>query len=119
MFWPIGFQAKSLSTYDCSTLYTTLPHNLIKEKLLDFIERTFYKVPRRPSYGVYISQLITFARVCIHVDAFNTRNKCLSAKLLKQGYRYHKLGPELSSVAWSNGAPTDYLLLLQISSGVV
>ena len=26
-----------------------------------------------------------------HVDDFNTRNKCLTAKLLKQGYRYHKL----------------------------
>ena len=29
--------------------------------------------------------------VCSHVDDFNTRNKCLTAKLLKQGYRYHKL----------------------------
>ena len=48
-------------------------------------------VPRRPSYGVYISQLIRFARVCSHVDDFNTRNKFLTAKLLKQGYRYHKL----------------------------
>ena len=48
-------------------------------------------VPRRPSYGVYISQLIRFARVCSHVDDFNTRNKLLTAKLLKQGYRYHKL----------------------------
>ena len=48
-------------------------------------------VPRRPSYGVYISQLIRFARVCIHVEDFNARNKCLTAKLLKQGYRYHKL----------------------------
>ena len=48
-------------------------------------------VPRRPPYGVYISQLIRFARVCSHVDDFNTRNKCLTAKLLKQGYRYHKL----------------------------
>ena len=47
--------------------------------------------PRRPSYGVYISQLIRFARVCSHVDDFNTRNKCITAKLLKQGYRYHKL----------------------------
>ena len=26
-----GFRAKSLSTYDFSTLYTTLPHNLFKE----------------------------------------------------------------------------------------
>ena len=48
-------------------------------------------VPRRPFNGVYISQLIRFARVCSHVDDFNTRNKCLTAKLLKQGYRYHKL----------------------------
>ena len=32
-----------MSTYDFSTLYTTLPHNLIKEKLIDLIERTFYK----------------------------------------------------------------------------
>ena len=31
-----------MSTYDFSTLYTTLPHNLIK-KLLALIERTFYK----------------------------------------------------------------------------
>ena len=53
-------------------------------------------VPCRPSYGVYISQLIRFARVCSHVDDFNTRNKCLNAKLLKQGYRYHKLRKALS-----------------------
>ena len=33
-------------------------------------------VPRRPSYGAYISKLIRFARVCSHVDDFNTRNKC-------------------------------------------
>ena len=48
-------------------------------------------VPRRASYGVYISQLIRFARVCNHGTDFNARNKCLTAKLLQQGYRYHKL----------------------------
>ena len=31
-------------------------------------------VPRSASYGVYISQLIRFARVSSHVDDFNTRN---------------------------------------------
>ena len=31
----------SLSTYDFSNLYTTLPHNLIKEKLNDLIEWSF------------------------------------------------------------------------------
>ena len=37
-------------------------------------------------YGVYISQLIRFARVCSNVDDFNNRNLFLTAKLLKQGY---------------------------------
>ena len=32
-----GFRASGLSTFDFSTLYTTLPHNLIKDKLVDLI----------------------------------------------------------------------------------
>ena len=48
-------------------------------------------VPRSTSYGVYISQLIRFARASSYVADFNTRNKLLTQKLLKQGYRYHKL----------------------------
>ena len=39
-------------------------------------------VPHSPSYGVYISQLI---RVLMLVTQFMT------AKLLKQGYQYHKI----------------------------
>ena len=35
------FNTTSLSTYDFSTLYTTLSHNLIKDKLIVLIERTF------------------------------------------------------------------------------
>ena len=48
-------------------------------------------VPRSTSYGVYISQLIRFARASSYVADFNTRNKLLTQKLHKQGYRYHKL----------------------------
>ena len=40
--------------------------------------------------GVYNSQLIRFVRASSLVADFNTRNKLLSQKLLKQGYRYHK-----------------------------
>ena len=47
-------------------------------------------VPRFTSYGVYISQLIWFARASSYVADFNTRNKLLTRKLLKQGYDYHK-----------------------------
>ena len=48
-------------------------------------------VPRSASYGGYISQLIRFARSSSYVTDFNTRNKLLTQKLLKQGYQYHKL----------------------------
>ena len=37
------FNATSLSTYHFSTLYTTLLYNLIKDKLIDLIERTFQR----------------------------------------------------------------------------
>ena len=40
-------------------------------------------VPRSPSYGVYIFQLIRFARVCSNVDDFNNRNLFLTAKVIK------------------------------------
>ena len=40
---------------------------------------------------IYISQLICFARASSHVTDFNNRNKFLTDKLHKQGYRYHKL----------------------------
>ena len=43
------------------------------------------------SYRVYISQLIRFARVSSNAADFNTRNTLLTQKLLKQGYKYHKL----------------------------
>ena len=48
-------------------------------------------VPRSTSYGVNISTLIRFAGASSHVVDFNTRNKLLLQKLLKQGYRYYKL----------------------------
>ena len=37
-----GFRASGLTTYDFSTLYTTLPNNLIKEKLTELVEHTSY-----------------------------------------------------------------------------
>ena len=48
-------------------------------------------VPRSTSYVFNISQLIQFARVSGHVYDFDTRNTVLTAKLLRQGYRYHKI----------------------------
>jgi len=48
-------------------------------------------VPSSPSYGIYLSQLIRFARLCNRVDDFHEQNSIMSRKLLKQGFLYHKL----------------------------
>ena len=55
-------------------------------------------VPRSTSYGFYICKLFCFARASSHVADFNTRNELLTQKLLKQGYRYHKLCKTCSKV---------------------
>ena len=53
----------------------------------------------RPCYAVYISKLIRFTRVCSHhVEDFNAGNKYLTGKLLKPGYRYHKLRKAFSKL---------------------
>ena len=44
-------------------------------------------IPSGPSYGVYISQLIRYARCCSHYEDFRCCHKCLVDKLLSQGYR--------------------------------
>ena len=48
-------------------------------------------VPRLPSYGIYISQLIRFDRCCTSVFDFHSKNLQITSKLLSQGYIYHKL----------------------------
>ena len=43
-------------------------------------------IPSGPSYGVYISQLIRYARCSSHYDDFRYRHKCLVDRLLSQGF---------------------------------
>ena len=59
-------------------------------------------VPRATSYGVYISQLIRFARGCSDVSDFNKRNFLLTSRLLQQGYRFHKLRKTFSKFYYRN-----------------
>ena len=47
-------------------------------------------VPRSTSYGVYISQLIRFARASSHVADFNTHNKLLTLKLRKIFFKFYR-----------------------------
>ena len=47
--------------------------------------------PRLPSYGIYISQLVRFARCCTSVFYFHSKNLQITSIFLTQGHRYHKL----------------------------
>ena len=44
-------------------------------------------IPSGPSYGVYISQLIRYARCFSHHNDFRCHYKCLVGQLLSQAYR--------------------------------
>ena len=48
-------------------------------------------VLRLQSCGMYISQLVRFARCCTSVFNFHSKTLPITPKLLTQGYRYHKL----------------------------
>ena len=48
-------------------------------------------IPRNPAYGVYISQLVRYARICSRKDDFIYRHRRLSLKLQQQGYKYQQL----------------------------
>ena len=52
-------------------------------------------IPSAPAYGVYISQLIRYARACRKYTDFVYRAKLLTNKLLKQGYAVRRLRSSL------------------------
>ena len=48
-------------------------------------------IPTSPAYGVYISQLIRYARACTHFTDFLIRHRFLRDRLLEQGYKKIRL----------------------------
>ena len=101
--YPPELQLNKANTPDTealfSDIYLSIANGFVFSKIydkrddFDIVNFLFLDgdIPRRASNGVYISQLIRFARGCNHEADFNARNKCLTAKLLQQGYRYYKL----------------------------
>ena len=56
--------------------------------MVDIVNFSFFSsnIPSSPSYGVYISQLIRYARCCSYYHDFGYRHKLLVDRLLSQGY---------------------------------
>ena len=103
--YPSELQLNKANTSDTEAafldLHLSISYDIVSTKIYDkrddsdfeIVNFSFFDgdVPRSTSYGVYISQIIRFARASSHVADFNTCNKLLTQILLKQGYRYHKL----------------------------
>ena len=103
--YPSELQLNKANTSDTEAefldLHLSISNDIVSTKIYDTRNDFDFEVvnfpflggdfPRPTSYGVYISQLIRFARASSYVADFNTRNKLLTQKLLKQGYRYRKL----------------------------
>ena len=53
--------------------------------------------PWLPPYGIYILQLVRFARCCTSVLDFHYKNIQITSKLITKGYRHHKLRKHLES----------------------
>ena len=103
--YPSELQLNKANTSDTEAefldLHLSISNDIVSTKIYDKREDFDFEsvnlpfldgdVPHSISYGVCISQLIHFARASSHVADFNTCNKLLTQKLLKQGYWYHKL----------------------------
>ena len=48
-------------------------------------------IPQSPAYGVFVSQLIRYARASSLYDDFITRSQLLTFKLLKEGFTRYRL----------------------------
>ena len=48
-------------------------------------------IPAKPTYGVYVSQLIRISRICDTYSSFVKRHRILTYRLIKQGFWYTRL----------------------------
>ena len=89
-------------------LHLSISNDIVTTKIYDKLDDFDFEkvnlpfldgdVPLSTSYGVYISKIIHFATASSYVTDFNTRNKLLTQKLLKHGYKYHKLRKTFSKL---------------------
>ena len=93
--FPTELQLNKANSSDTETpfldLNLSITNGIVSSKIYDKRDDFNFEIVNFPFLDVYISQLMRFARVCSNVDDFNNRNLFLTAKLLKQGYRYHKI----------------------------
>ena len=82
-------------------------------KKREIISRFVGNIPQKESYGVFVSQLIRYARCCDIFTDFETRTKILINRLTQQGFFKSKL-----KKTFSKFAETYYELLIKYDVNV-
>ena len=95
--YPTELQLNKANSSDteapCLNLNLSITNGIVTSKIYDKRDAFNFEivnfpfldgdVPNSPSYGVYISQLIRFARLCSHVDDFDNRNLIFNCLVIK------------------------------------
>jgi hypothetical protein len=66
-------------------------------------------IPSKQSYGVFVSQLIRYARCCQHLEHFSHRTKMLVDKLTNQGFKLNLLKREFEKFTVDHYVPSTSL----------
>ena len=77
--------------FNCSTFYFTFYFRDDFNFHITNFPFLSSNIPSSPAYGVFISQLIRYARACSSYECFILRARRLASKLLKQGYIVERL----------------------------
>ena len=108
--YPVELEIKDTTESNTSASYLDLPlsigrdgqlHTFIYDKRDDFnfhitnFPSLSSNIPTSPAYGVFILQLIRYARACSSYGCFILRATRLSNKLLEQGYTKERLKSSL------------------------
>ena len=77
----LQFNKANASDYEVPflDLHLSISNGLFHPKRMKKGMTLIFILGRHTSYGVYICQLLRFARVCSHVDDFNACNEYLTA----------------------------------------
>ena len=99
--YPVELEIKATTESNTSASYLDLLLSIFYDKCDDFNFHITYfpflssNIPTSPAYGVFISQLIRYARACSSYGCFILRAMRLSNKLLEQGYVKERLKSSL------------------------
>ena len=92
------YSCRSRVTVGCALPFTNVT---ISTSISQTFRSLSSNIPSSPAYGVFISQLIRYARACSSYECFILRAARLSSKLLGQGYVMERLKSSLRKFIWS------------------